>query len=38
MDFKVAWGFPLLAKLLLGVVLLVAVAVAAVIWFIARRV
>jgi hypothetical protein len=37
MDFKVAWGFPLLVKLLLGVGLLIVAAVVAVIWFIARR-
>lgn len=38
MDFKVSWGFPMLAKLMLGVMLLIAAAVVAVIWFIARRV
>ena len=37
-DFQVSWGYPALAKLILGMVLLVIVAVVAVIWFVVRRV
>jgi len=37
-DFQVSWGYPALAKLLLGLVLLLIAAVVAVIWFVVRRV
>ena len=38
MDFSVSQGFPALAKIILGVVVLIVGAVVTVIWFIARRV
>ena len=37
-DFRVSWGYPAQAKLLLGLVLLLIAAVVAVIWFVVRRV
>ena len=37
-DFQVSWGYPALAKLLLGLVLLLIAAVVAVIWLVVRRV
>ena len=38
MDFRVSLGFPMLAKITLGVVVLTVAAGAAVIWFVARRI
>lgn len=37
-NFRVSWGYPTQAKLLLGLVLLLIAAVVAVIWFVVRRV
>ncbi len=37
-DFQVSCGYPNLAKLLLGLVLLLTTAVVAVIWFVVRRI
>jgi len=37
-DFRVSWGYPALAKLLLGLVLLLIAAVVTVIWFVVRRI
>jgi len=37
-DFRVSWGYPALAKLLLGLALLLITAVVAVIWFVVRRI
>lgn len=38
MDFRVSLGFPMLAKIILGVVVLIIAAGVAVIWFVARRI
>ena len=37
-NFQVSWGYPALAKLLLGLVLLLITAVVAVIWLVVRRI
>ena len=37
-DFQVSWGYPALAKLLLGLVLLLIAAVVTITWFVVRRV
>ena len=37
-NFRVSWGYPTQAKLLLGLVLLLIAAVVAVIWSVVRRV
>lgn len=37
-NFQVSWGYPALAKLLLGLALLLITTVVAVIWFVVRRV